>query len=131
MDAATSRTQLRYSPGSPVDLSTFLALGSLENIGATVLNGEPEGWVRYDFAGGDLNAGLFASSAGTVRYTFPSTEHATVLEGLATFTDEEGVSQTYGPGDSYFIAQGQVMTCSTDGRFVKSFFNARQPSEAG
>jgi uncharacterized cupin superfamily protein len=115
--------QRRYAPGEEVELSSFMALGSLANLGATVLDGEPEAWLRIDFADAGMSAGLFVASAGKVRYAFPSTEHATIIEGEATFTDRHGRSETYRPGDSYFIAQGEVMTCECDVRVIKSFFN--------
>ena len=124
--AMTSSGPIKHTPGAPVDLSSFLALGSLENIGATVLSGAPEGWVRFDLAGGDINAGLFAATEGRVRYVFPSTEHATILEGRATLTDENGVSATYGPGDTYFVRQGDVMTIVCEVLTIKSFFNHRR-----
>jgi uncharacterized cupin superfamily protein len=123
MTAADQLSQRKHSPGEEVDLSSFMAIGSLENLGATVLEGTTESWVRIDFASGGLRAGQFVSSPAKIQFTFPYTEHATILEGEVTFTDEQGRSETYGPGDSYFIVQGQVMTCECDVRVVKSFFN--------
>jgi uncharacterized cupin superfamily protein len=73
-----------------------------------------------------MSAGLFMGSPGKVRYTFPSTEHATIVEGEVTFTDEAGNSETYRPGDSYLIQQGTLMTVASASRFVKSFFNYKQ-----
>ncbi|MCW2572435.1 MAG: hypothetical protein JWO88_2493 [Frankiales bacterium] len=123
MKTTDNRSQVRHAPSAEVDLSSFIALGSLANLGATVLEGAPEAWVRIDFAEAGMSAGLFVASPGKVRYAFPSTEHATIVEGEATFTDEHGRSETYRPGDSYFITQGQMMICSCDVRVVKSFFN--------
>ncbi|MDX6199093.1 MAG: uncharacterized protein QOJ79_2244 [Actinomycetota bacterium] len=123
MNATEQLRQRKHSPGEEIDLSSFVALGSLENLGATVLEGAAEGWVRIDFDSGGLRAGQFVSSPAKIQFTFPYTEHATILEGEVTFTDEHGRSETYQPGDSYFIARGQVMTCECDARVVKSFFN--------
>lgn len=123
MEPMTAPRQLKYSPSKAVDVSTMLPIGSVANLGATILDGEPEAWVRFDLTMGKVNAGLFMATPGKLRYTFPSTEHATILEGSATFTDEEGHSQTYGPGDSYVIAQGTVMICECSERMIKSFLN--------
>jgi uncharacterized cupin superfamily protein len=123
MTAADQLSQRKHSPGEEVDIDSFMALGSLENLGATVLEGTTECWVRIDFASGGLRAGQFASSPAKIQFTFPYTEHATILEGEVTFTDEQGRCETYRPGDSYFIAQGQLMTCECDVRVVKSFLN--------
>jgi uncharacterized cupin superfamily protein len=123
MDETGKLSQWKHSPGEAVDLNSFIALGPLENLGATVLGGTAEAWVRIDFDGGGLRAGQFASSPAKIQFTFPYTEHATILEGEVTFTDGQGRSETYRPGDSYFIAQGEVMTCECTVRVVKSFLN--------
>lgn len=123
-EAVTSQGQRRYSPGEDHDLSTFMPLGSATGLGATILEGAPEAWVRLDFGGEGMTSGVFAGSAGKIEYRFPSTEYATILEGEVTLTDGNGEARTYGPGDSYFIREGEQVTWEVTGdRFVKSFFN--------
>jgi uncharacterized cupin superfamily protein len=126
VETTAERRQVKYTPAGPIDVESFLALGSATNMGAEVLAGKPEAWVRVDFSRDGMSAGLFMGSPGKVRYTFPSTEHATIVEGEVTFTDEAGNSETYRPGDSYLIQQGTLMTVASASRFVKSFFNYKQ-----
>jgi uncharacterized protein len=71
-----------------------------------------------------MRAGLFMATRGKVELTFPNTEHATILEGEVTLTDESGQTETFRPGDSYFITQGAVIIWEVKGeRVIKSFFN--------
>ena len=113
-----------YSPSVPVDLSSMVPLGSAADLGLTVLEGTPEAWIRVDFQSGGMTAGLFRASRGKLEYTFPSTEHATILEGELTLTDEAGEVRTYRPGDGYFVTQGQVVIWDVQGDHVtKSFFS--------
>lgn len=123
MEATTARSQVKHSPNGGFDTSSFTPVGSMENLGAIVLHGRPEGWVRLDLDENGVRAGVFIASAGRLTYTFPSTEHATILEGEVTLTDQDGVSETYRTGDSWVIGQGTVMTGECSGRVVKSFLN--------
>lgn len=123
---ATSREQrmIVYTPGPVRDLSGFVSLGPPEALGGKTLEGKAEISARVDFKSGGLTAGLFMATRGKVEVTFPFTEHATILEGEVTLTDESGQSHTYRPGDSYFIKQGQVITWDVKAeRVIKSFFN--------
>lgn len=101
-----------------------MPLGPASGLGATVIEGAPEAWVRLDFGGDGMTCGVFACSAGKIEYPFPSTEYATILEGEVRLTDSTGEVRTYGPGDSYFIREGEVVTWEVTGdRLVKSFFS--------
>jgi uncharacterized protein len=89
-----------------------------------VLGGTPQLYGRIDFAQGNIMGGLFMATPGVIRVTFPFTEHATILEGEVTLTDATGKTQTFRPGDSYIIRQGQVILWDVKGTHViKSFFN--------
>ena len=113
-----------YSPSVPVDLSSMVSLGRGVDLGMKVLEGNPEAWIRVDFHSGGMTAGLFRASRGKVEYTFASTEHATILEGELTLTDQTGEVRTYRPGDSYFFSQGQVVVWDVQADHVtKSFFS--------
>jgi len=100
------------------------ALGAPEALGGKVLEGTPEIFARIDYAKGPVAAGLFKATKGKILIHFPFTEHATILEGEVTLTDEAGNSHSYKAGDSYFIRQGQVIVWEVKGKqVVKSFFN--------
>ena len=114
-----------YSPrGKPVDDSGFVWLGPVEGLGGRVLEGEPRIYARFDYSRNGMTSGLFKSTTGKVEVTFPFSEHATILEGEVTITDETGQSHSYKAGDSYFIRQGQVVLWDVKGKqVIKSFFN--------
>ncbi|KFA92882.1 hypothetical protein Q664_12585 [Archangium violaceum Cb vi76] len=102
----------------------FVDLGSPENLGGRVLEGNPRIYARIDYSRGPVAAGLFKATRGKIRITFPFTEHATILEGEVTLTDEAGNTHKYKAGDSYFIRQGQVILWEVKGKeVIKSFFN--------
>ncbi len=116
-----------YTPKDPVDESTLIPLGPPEAMGGEVLEGKPVLSGRIDFNERGMAAGIFKATTGTVRIVFPFTEHATILQGEVTLTDETGRSHTFKKGDSYFIRQGQVILWQVKGKHViKSFFNVTQ-----
>ena len=125
--STTARTQamIVYSPKDPpVDVSTLQPLGAPGDLGGEVVSGDPKLFGRIDFKEGNLTAGLFMATSGVVRIHFPFTEHATILEGEVTLTDEAGQTRTLKAGDSYFIRQNQVILWDVKGKHViKSFFN--------
>ncbi len=128
MQPETPRTQggehtlLAYSPAPIRDTSAFFPL-TAEDTGAKILEGTPEASIRIDFSAGDLTAGLFMATRGKVEFTSRATEHATILEGEVTLTDESGQTRDFRPGDSYFFTQGQVIVWEVKSeRMIKSFF---------
>ncbi|ADO68963.1 cupin domain-containing protein [Stigmatella aurantiaca] len=123
-NAVRARRMNVCSPGTIQDISQLVSLGAPENLGGKTLGGRPEIFTRVDFRAGPMTAGLFMATQGRVEVTFPFTEHATILEGEVTLTDESGQTHTYRPGDSYFIQQGQVVIWEVHcERVIKSFFN--------
>jgi uncharacterized cupin superfamily protein len=124
MGTAAPEEMKVYSPRAAVDISTLASLGPPEALGGQVLSGKPEIFGRVDFHEGNLMGGLFMATTGLIRVTYPFTEHATILEGEVTLTDATGNTQTFRPGDSYIIRQGQVILWDVKGKHViKSFFN--------
>lgn len=123
-EAASPKAMIVYSPKGKVGDDGFVSLGAPENLGGQVLEGSPEIFARIDYARGPVAAGLFKATKGKIRITFPFTEHATVLEGEVTLTDEAGNTHKYKAGDSYFIRQGSVVVWEVKGKeVIKSFFN--------
>lgn len=112
----------------PLDIKTpdseLHDLGPPASLGGKVLQGTPKISGRIDFEADGMTAGIFEVTTGTYEVHFPFTEHATIIEGEVTLTDETGKSHTYRPGDSYFIKQGQVVLWEIKSERVrKSFFN--------
>ena len=124
-EKASATPMIVYSPrGQPVSESGFIALGAPEALGGRVLEGNPEIFARIDFSRNGTTAGLFKATTGKIEIYFPFTEHATILEGEVTLTDETGQSHSYKAGDSYFIRQGQTILWEVKGKqVIKSFFN--------
>lgn len=113
-----------YPLSHPIVDQDLADLGDPKDLGGRVLSGNPRISARVDFQDRGMTAGIFEATTGTVEIHFPFTEHATILEGHVTITDESGRSHTYGPGDSYLIHQGQVVRWEVAGaRVRKSFFN--------
>ena len=125
LDGGDATAMLVYTPrGEPIDESGFVSLGSPENLGGRVLEGNPEIFARIDYSHNGVTAGLFKATTGKIEVTFPFTEHATVLQGEVTITDGTGQSHTYKAGESYFIRQGSVVIWEVTGQeVIKSFFN--------
>ena len=113
-----------YKLGTPVPQCALVDLGDPANLGGTMLEGDPKIAARVDYARDGMLAGVFQATRGTALIHFPFTEHATIIYGSVTLTDETGQTKTYHVGDSYFIRQGSVILWEVRGRLVqKSFFN--------
>jgi len=122
---AAASAMIVYSPrGKPVSEAGFVPLGAPERLGGRVLEGNPEIFARIDYSRNGTTAGVFKATTGRIEILFPFTEHATILEGEVTLTDETGQSHVYKAGDSYFIRQGQIIIWEVKGKqVIKSFFN--------
>lgn len=90
-------------------LPEMAEIGSITNLGSTVIDGDPQASIAMvDGAPEDSVAcGIFKCTTGVFRMQYPFTEHATVLEGeLKLKNIDTGEENTFGPGDSWFVAQG-------------------------
>jgi uncharacterized cupin superfamily protein len=117
-----------YEPGHAVPQEELTDLGPPAGLGGTVLDGDPHIAARIDYANEGLLGGVFQATRGKVLVHFPFTEHATVLRGAFTLTDETGRTHRFQVGDSYLIKQGSDIRWEVGGPSVqKSFFNFTQP----
>lgn len=113
-----------YEAGRSVPQSQLVDLGDPEDLGGTVLSGDPRIAARVDHQRDGVTAGVFQATRGRIRIHFPFTEHATITVGSVTLTDESGQRRTLRPGDSYLIRQGSTILWDVRGaRVQKSFFN--------
>ena len=113
-----------YDAHDEVAQSEFVDLGAPEGLGGTVVSGDPQISARIDYADGPAAAGVFQATRGDVQIGFPFTEHATVLSGAVTLTDETGTQQRLRAGDSYLIRQtSSIFWQVGQSRVQKSFFN--------
>ena len=103
--------------------------GPPENLSAVTLEGKPVMHGRPLYGGGEgpIGAGIYEVTRGRFKVIYPFHEHATVLEGEVTLSDEDGNAVAYGPGDSWFCHQGEVITWDvTSERLRKAFFVVTQ-----
>ncbi len=108
--------------GEKIDLDV---LGPPERLSAVTLEGTPIMYAKSLYGTGEtpVTAGIYEVTKGKFKVIYPFHEHATVLEGEVTLSDEAGNSVTYGPGDSWFCHQGEVITWDVKSeRLRKSFF---------
>lgn len=100
-------------------------IGSVSNLGATVIAGEPNVGVATIFGepSENMSCGVFSCTRGTFVMEYPFSEHATVWEGTVTMTDEStGISTDYKPGDAWFVEKGtRVRWEITSDHFVKHY----------
>ena len=99
--------------------------GPPENLAAVTLEGKPimHGKALYgDSAQSPIKAGIYEVTKGKFKVIYPFHEHATVLDGEVTLSDEMGNSVTYGPGDSWFCHQGEVITWDVKSESLRKCF---------
>jgi len=90
-------------------LPEMAEIGSVTNLGSTVIEGDPQASIAMiDGAPEDTVAcGIFKCTKGIFSMQYPFTEHATVIEGRLKLKNiDTGEESTFGPGDSWFVAQG-------------------------
>lgn len=96
----------------------------LEEEGMEILEGSPKQSGRIDWgnAEGPLAVGTFECTPGKFRVTYPFSELSTILRGRVTITDGKGNQETFGSGDSFFMAQGEDAIWEIHETVRKTFF---------
>lgn len=101
-------------------------IGSVENLGATVLQGPVDAYASGTFGGptDPVSAGYFGVTKGVFKMVYPFNEQAVVVHGSVKLTDvASGQSQTYKSGDSWFVTQGTEVLWEVESDFfIKHFF---------
>lgn len=99
--------------------------GTVADLGSEILEGDclASGKMVFGGPGDPVSCAFFAVTGGSFRMVYPFTEHAVVVEGTVTLTDENtGKSASYGPGDGWFIEKGTPVLWQIDGdRMVKNY----------
>jgi uncharacterized cupin superfamily protein len=105
--------------------------GRPEDIGAKTLEGEVAvaGKIVFGTFESPVSGGLYAATRGRYRVVYPFDEHATLLDGKLSLTDEgTGLRVDYGPGDSWIIAQGTSIVWEVRSDFIrKSYLAVTRP----
>jgi len=100
--------------------------GSVTNLGSEILEGDVQamGHMVHGAPTDPVSCAYFGVTRGKFRMTYPFDEHAVVVEGTVTLTDEAtGIATSYGIGDAWFVRKGTpVLWDVTSDRFVKNYF---------
>lgn len=99
--------------------------GSITTLGAEIVTGDPQcmGAMIHGAPTDPVSAAYFGVTRGVFRMVYPFDEHAIVVEGTVTLTDEAtGIATQYGPGDAWFAKKGTPLLWEvTSDRFVKNY----------
>ena len=99
--------------------------GTAADLGSEILEGGCRASGKMVFGAPDapVSCAYFAVTTGSFRMIYPFTEHAVVVEGSVTLTDDRtGTSVTYNAGDAWLIEKGTPVTWKVEGeRFVKNY----------
>lgn len=113
---------------TPLNRDTIPALdrwGTVADLGSEILEGECRALGRMVFGAptDPVSCAWFGVTRGAFRMTYPFSEHAVVVEGEVTLTNEAtGESRSYGPGEGWFVEKGTpVLWTVTTERFVKHY----------
>lgn len=117
-----------YVPGTALPQDGFVSLGPPEAFSGKILAGDIQIFARFDYIAGNMTCGVFQSKGiGRAKVILPFTEHATILYGEVTMTDDTGRRHVYREGDSYLMKQGTgIIWEQTVPLLQKSFFNIRE-----
>ena len=112
-------------PISTAIIPSLDSWGTVADLGSEILEGDclALGKMVFGAPTDPVSSAYFGATRGVFRMTYPFTEHAVVLEGELTLTNEAtGESRTYRPGEGWFVEKGTpvLWTITTD-RFVKHY----------
>lgn len=94
-------------------IGEMIKIGSVANLGAEIVTGDPQAKAAFIQGNPETNLAVayFSTTKGSFKVDYPFSEHATLVSGRVTLTNETtGVSETFEPGDSWFINKGDVVT---------------------
>lgn len=99
--------------------------GTVADLGSTILEGDclASGKMVFGAPDAPVSCAFFAVTKGTFRMTYPFNEHAVVVEGELTLTDEgTGIATKYKAGDAWFVEKGTTVLWEIHSdRFVKNY----------
>lgn len=88
--------------------------------------------VLFTNAAGTMTVGLWDTEAMTTEaYPFPCHEFAMVLDGAVTIEGEDGQSETFGPGDCFFIPAGTITRWHVPDRLCKYYATVEPATTQG
>jgi hypothetical protein len=116
------------SLSSSVSLSDLMPIGTVADLGSTILEGELKAYAKGTLGAptDPVSAGYFGTTQGKFRMVYPFNEQATVVLGEVTLTDEStGVVTHYKAGDSWVVTKGTPILWDVRSEaFVKHYLAA-------
>jgi len=116
------------SLSTALTLADLLPIGTVADLGSTILEGEVKAYFRPTLASPSdpVHAGYFGASRGKFRMIYPFTEQATVIVGEVTMTDEiTGKISHYKAGESWLVLKGTpVLWDIQSDTFIKHYLGA-------
>ncbi|MBO9707371.1 MAG: DUF861 domain-containing protein [Caulobacter sp.] len=112
----------------PINANTVPELdswGTVADLGSDILEGECLAFGKMVFSASDaaVSCAYFGVTQGKFRMIYPFNEHAVVVEGLVTLTNERtGETNTYSVGQGWFVEKDTPVLWEVRGeRFVKNY----------
>lgn len=105
----------------------MIEIGSVANLGAEVLKGNPEAKASFIEGNPETNVAVayFYCTQGSFRVDYPFSEHGTLVSGKVTLTNEKtGLKESYEQGDSWYIKKGDVIIFDVESEdFLKHYMS--------
>ncbi len=113
---------------TPTIVPNLDSWGTVADLGSVILEGEAKAFGAFTHGNPEtpVSGGYFAVTQSQFRMVYPFTEHAIVLEGEVTLTNEAtGASHTYKAGEGWMIEKGTpVLWTVHTPRMVKHYMAA-------
>ncbi len=90
---------------------------------------DERGHVYYTNPEGNTQVGFWECTSFRETIAFPYDEFGYVLEGTLELTDESGDTETFGPGDLFFIPRGTTVTWHLTELFKQYYMIFAPPEE--
>lgn len=109
LDPDAQTPQINSAEGGIIALEPDLELTDADEVSYSDSGAKQRDREIFNNDAETMTVGLWDTEAMTTEpYAFPYHEFAQVLDGSVTITGEDGSTETFGPGDVFFIPQGTI-----------------------
>lgn len=131
-DPNTPTPQTDSAEGGVLVLPPELRLDEGDAVSTSDSGAKQRDRVLFTNAAGTMTVGLWDTEAMTTEaYPFPCHEFAMVLDGAVTIEGEDGQSETFGPGDCFFIPAGTITRWHVPDRLCKYYATVEPATTQG
>lgn len=129
LDPNARTPQIASAEGGVIVLDPDLELSDADDVSHSDSGAKQRDRVIFTNDAGTMSVGLWDTEAMTTDpYPFPYHEFGQVLEGSVTITGEDGSSETFGPGDAFFIPQGTITRWHVP-TYLRKYYAAVTPAD--